>query len=278
MSTKLVRILLPISQQGTTESCRQAAFTLARDFAARLEVVHLCPAAWQRLPYATEISPFYSDEVLDIIRGQVAAEQSEAKAWFEKAQQAHPGASADFQCIEGFPATTMASRARVAGLSVVPSIAALDDEFWTSVRDAASFQSGRPVLVVPEETPDRFGDTIVVAWKDSVESVRAVAAAEPFFAKAKRIVLLSVAESDKDDPSLAAMAEYLALAELKVEASRIELKFDTVGEALLQEVAKAPGTLLVMGAYGHWRWREWVFGGVTQALLRDTTVPVLMAH
>jgi nucleotide-binding universal stress UspA family protein len=278
LSTKLVRVLLPISQQGTTESCRQAAFGLARDFASRLEVVHLCPAAWQRLPYATEISPFYSDEVLDIIRGQVAAEQSEAKAWFEKAQQAHPGASADFQCIEGIPATTMASRARVADLSVVPSIAAPDDEFWTSVRDAALFQSGRPVLVIPEEAPSQFGETVIVAWKDSVESVRAVAAAEPFFAKAKRIVLLSVAESDKDDASLASMADYLTLVGLKVEASRIALKFDTVGEALLQEAAKAPGTLLVMGAYGHWRWREWVFGGVTHELLRDTTVPVLMAH
>jgi nucleotide-binding universal stress UspA family protein len=240
--------------------------------------VHLCPAAWQRLPYATEISPFYSEEVLDIIRGQVSAEQSEAKAWFEKAQQAHPGASADFQCIEGFPATTMASRARVADLSVVPSIAARDDEFWTSVRDAALFQSGRPVLVIPEEAPSQFGETVIVAWKDSVESVRAVAAAEPFFAKAKRIVLLSVAESDKDDASLASMADYLTLVGLKVEASRIALKFDTVGEALLQEAAKAPGTLLVMGAYGHWRWREWVFGGVTHELLRDTTVPVLMAH
>jgi nucleotide-binding universal stress UspA family protein len=278
LSTKLVRILLPIGQQGTTESCLQAAFSLARDFASRLEVLHLCPAAWQRLPYASEISPFYSEEVLDICRGQVSAEQSDAKAWFAKAVSAQSGASADFECIEGFPATTMAARARVADLSVVPSIAALDDEFWTSVRDAALFQSGRPVLVIPKETPNRFGDTVIVAWKDSVESVRAVAAAAPFFAKAKRIVLLSVAEGDKDDPSLASMADYLALAGLKVEASRIALKFDTVGEALLHEASETPGTLLVMGAYGHWRWREWVFGGVTQELLRDTVVPVLMAH
>jgi nucleotide-binding universal stress UspA family protein len=278
LSTKLVRILLPIGQQGTTESCLQAAFSLARDFASRLEVLHLCPAAWQRLPYASEISPFYSEEVLDICRGQVSAEQSDAKAWFAKAVSAQSGASADFECIEGFPATTMAARARVADLSVVPSIAALDDEFWTSVRDAALFQSGRPVLVIPKETPNRFSDTVIVAWKDSVESVRAVTAAAPFFAKAKRIVLLSVAEGDKDDPSLASMADYLALAGLKVEASRIALKFDTVGEALLHEASETPGTLLVMGAYGHWRWREWVFGGVTQELLRDTVVPVLMAH
>jgi nucleotide-binding universal stress UspA family protein len=172
----------------------------------------------------------------------------------------------------------MAARARVADLSVVPSIAARDDEFWTAVRDAALFQSGRPVLVIPEKTPSRFGETIVVAWKDSVESVRAVTAGEPFLAKAKRIVLLSVAEDDNDDPSLAAMAEYLALTGLNVEPSRIASTSDTVGKALLREASKAPGTLLVMGAYGHWRWREWVFGGVTEEELRDTTVPVLMAH
>ncbi|MGH6825270.1 universal stress protein [Methyloceanibacter sp.] len=278
MSSKLSKILLPVSQQGTTEACRRAAFGLARDFAARLEVVHLCPAAWQRLPYATEISPFFSEEVLDICRGQVSADQAEAKAWFEQAVLAHPGAPTDFQCVEGFPATTMTARARVADLSVVPSIAARDDEFWMAVGDAALFQSGRPVLVVPQETPNRFGETIVVAWKDSVESVRAVTAAEPFLAKAKRIVLLSVAEDDKDDPSLAAMAEYLALTGLNVETSRIASKFDTVGKALLHGASNAPGTLLVMGAYGHWRWREWVFGGVTQEVLRDATVPALMAH
>ena len=278
MSTKLSKILLPVSRQGTTDSCRQAAFGLARDFAARLEVLHLCPAAWQRLPYASEISPFYSEEVLDICREQVSAEQLEVKAWFEQALSAQPGAPADFQCIEGFPATNMAARARVADLSVVPSIAARDDEFWTAVRDAALFQSGRPVLVVPQETPNRSGETIVVAWKDSVELVRAVTAAEPFLAKAKRIVLLSVAEDDNDDPSLAGMADYLALTGLSVETSRIASTSDTVGKALLLEASKTPGTLLVMGAYGHWRWREWVFGGVTEEVLRDTIVPVLMAH
>jgi hypothetical protein len=151
LSTKLSKILLPVSRQGTTDSCRQAAFGLARDFAARLEVLHLCPAAWQRLPYASEISPFYSEEVLDICREQVSAEQLEVKAWFEQALSAQPGAPADFQCIEGFPATNMAARTRVADLSVVPSIAARDDEFWTAVRDAALFQSGRPVLVVPQD-------------------------------------------------------------------------------------------------------------------------------
>jgi nucleotide-binding universal stress UspA family protein len=278
LSMKLVRVLLPVGQQGTTEACREAAFGLARRFGAALEVLHPCTAAWQRLPYPTELSPFYSQELVDVCREQVLLEQSAAKGWFEQASQAHPGAGAQFQTIEGFLASTVTSRARVSDLSVVPSIGAREDAFWDAVRDGALFQSGRPVLVVPDGSPSEFGDTVVVGWKDGVEAVRAVMAAAPFFARAERVSLLSVAEEDKDDPSLAAMSEYLTLTGLKVEASRIVSRFDTVAKALLHEASTKQGVLLIMGAYGHWRWREWVFGGVTQEVLRTTTVPVLMAH
>jgi hypothetical protein len=66
----------------------------------------------------------------------------------------------------------------------VPSLGARDDVFREAIRDAALFQLGRPVLAVPEEVSSQFGKTVVVAWKDSVEAVRAVMAAAPFFAKA----------------------------------------------------------------------------------------------
>ena len=219
--SKLVRILLPVSNQGTTEACRDAAFRLAIDSGAELEVLHLCAAAWQRLPYSTELSPFYSQELIDIGRDQIVQEQAQAKAWFEQASRVHSCSTARFQTIEGFLTPVVTGRARVADLSVVPSIGAKDDEFWAGVRDAVLFQSGRPVLVVPDGASSAFGETVVVAWKDGVEAVRAIAAAAPFFAKAASVSLLSVAESDEDDPSLAAMAEYLTLSGLKVEASRI---------------------------------------------------------
>lgn len=275
---KLVRVLLPVSNQGTTEACRDAAFRLATDSGAELEVLHLCAAAWQRLPYSTELSPFYSQDLIDIGREQIAQEQSEAKAWFEQVSRAQSCSTARFQTIEGFPAPIVTGRARAADLSVVPGIAAAGDEFWAGVRDAVLFQSGRPALIVPDEARSAFGETVVVAWKDGVEAVRAVAAAAPFFAKAASVSLLSVAESDEDDPSLAAMAEYLTLSGLKVEALRIAASAGGVAKTLLGEASAKPGALLVMGAYGHWRWREWVFGGVTQEVLRSATLPVLMAH
>ena len=276
--SKLVRILLPVSNQGATEGCRDAAFRLATDSGAELEVLHLCAAAWERMPYSTELSPFYSQELIDIGRDQIVQEQAQAKAWFEQASRVHSCSTARFQTIEGFLAPVVTGRARVADLSVVPSIGEKDDEFWAGIRDAVLFQSGRPVLIVPDGASSAFGETVVVAWKDGVEAVHAVAAAAPFFAKAASVSLLSVAESNEDDTSLAAMAEYLTLSGLKVDASRIAAPAGDVAKTLLSEASAKPGALLVMGAYGHWRWREWVFGGVTQEVLRNTTLPVLTAH
>lgn len=275
---KLVRILLPIDQQGTTKACRQAAFDLAARFGVRLEVLHLCAAPWQRLPYSTELSPFYSQELIDIGREQVAAEQSAAKTWFEQASHAYPKVSAEFLPMEGVFVPIIAARARVADFTVVPSMGFGDETFWPAVREGALFQSGRPVLVVPEGSPGNIGETVVLAWKDGVEATRAVVGAAPFLAKAKRIVLVTVQEVDREDPTFAAMADYLTLAGLTVETSQLVPESDNAGEVLLQEAARESGPLLVMGAYGHWRWREWAFGGVTQHVLSSTTVPVLMAH
>jgi nucleotide-binding universal stress UspA family protein len=275
---KLVRILLPINQQGTTEACRKTAFGLAQRFGVRLEALHLCAAPWQRMAYSTELSPFYSQELIDIGREQVTLEQSEARKWFDHALEAHPRVAADFVTVEGPAAPIVASRARVADVSVVPTIGAEDEAFWGAVRDGALFQSGRPMLAVPPVAPLHFGETVVVAWKDSVEAVRAVTAATPFFAAAKRICLVSVEEGDHFDQTNAAMADYLTEAGLKVEAPKMLPKADNVGETLLLATASKEAPLLVMGAYGHWRWREWAFGGVTEHVLRNATMPVLMAH
>jgi nucleotide-binding universal stress UspA family protein len=278
---KLVRILLPIDQQGTSEACRKAAFALAERFGVSLEVLHLCAAPWQRLPYSTELSPFYSQELIDIGREQVSQEQGVARTWFDTAAAANPKVKAEFMPMEGIFTPIVACRARVADFSVLPSMGAADDDtFWAAVREGALFQSGRPVLIVPEGGGGggAIGETVIVAWKDGVEATRAVAAATPFLAAAKRILLVAVQEGEQQDPSLAAMADYLTLAGLTVETKTLALGTDNAGDALLEEAAKHPGPLLVMGAYGHWRWREWVFGGVTQRVLTTTTVPVLMIH
>ena len=93
---------------------------------------------------------------------------------------------------------------------------------------------------------------------------------------ARRVRLLSIDEGEESDDTASGMADYLARAGYPVEFETISLGDREVGKALLEVAGK--GVLLVMGAYGHWRWREWIFGGATDHVLRNTEVPVLMCH
>lgn len=272
---KPVRFLLPIDSAGTTASCAEAAFSLAERFGASLEVLHPCPPPTQRLPYATELSPIYFEQLVDVARKQVDEEERRATDWFEEALGAHPNVNAELVTVEGLVGPAVALRAKMSDFTVLPSIAAKEDGMFDAARDAALFHSGRPMIVVPNEAGMPIGDTVVIAWKDAAEAVRAVSAAGPFLETAKRVRLLSIDE-DGEDETAAAMAGYLALAGLPVELEIMPLKDREVGDALL--TATGSGVLLVMGGYGHWRWREWVFGGATLHVLRNTDVAVLMSH
>lgn len=272
---KLVRILLPIGAGGTTQACTETAFGLAERFDAELEVLHPCPPPAQRLPYSTELSPVYFDELADVARKQIDLEESQATDWFEEALGAHPDVKAELITVEGLVGPAVAMRAKVSDLTVLPSIAAKEDDLWGAARDAALFHAGRPALVMPDEAGGPLGETVVIAWKDTVEAVRAITAAAPFLATAKRVRLLSITEDGPDDTA-AAMAAYLTKAGYPVETETVDLGDREVGEALLE--AAGSGVLLVMGAYGHWRWREWVFGGATLSVLRNTDIAVLMSH
>jgi len=273
---KLVRILLPITQHGTTEACAAAAVNLAERSGALLEALHPCPAPSERLPYSTELSPFYFEELTDVGKKQVALEKRLAKKWLVRTARAHPKAHAELVCVEGLVAPSVATRAKVADFTVLPSIDAGEEAFWAGARDAALFHSGRPLLAIPKGAKGPVGETVVIAWKDAAEAVRAVTAAQPFLVKAKRIRLVSVTERGQDETA-AAMVDYLTKAGLRVELATAALESREAGEVLL-DAATGKGVLLVMGAYGHWRWREWVFGGVTHYVLHHIAVPVLMMH
>jgi nucleotide-binding universal stress UspA family protein len=273
---KLVRILLPITRHGTSEACAAASFGLAERSGAELEVLHPCLTPSARLPYSTEISPLYFEELTDVGKKQASLEKRQAKQWFAKVARGHSKTRANFVSIEGLVAPIVSMRAKASDLAVLPSVGADEDEFWKSARDAALFHCGRPLLIVPKEARGAMGKTVVIAWKDSAEAVRAVSAAQPFLADAKRIRMVTVGEQGPG-PTAAAMADYLKLAGLRVELSELASDSRPVGEVLLSEAA-GEGALLVMGAYGRWRWQEWVFGGVTRHVLHHTPVPVLMAH
>jgi nucleotide-binding universal stress UspA family protein len=163
-------------------------------------------------------------------------------------------------------------------LAVIPRGASGEDAVARSTLEALLFDTGRPVLIpVGAPAPD-FATRITIAWKATPQAARAVAFAMPFLAQASEITILSIEEEDgpRDDP--ARLVRHLGWHGIRARSERLRMGGDG-GPATLLAAAKAANSgLLVMGAYGHTRLREWVFGGFTQRALDHADLPVLMAH
>lgn len=140
-------------------------------------------------------------------------------------------------------------------------------------------QSGRPAIVVPCAGPVPGGfSTAVVAWKETPEAARAVAAALPLLQRAALVHLLAWG-AEPEGGHLPRLAAWLALHGVRTERHHAPPEpASTLGEAMLTRCADLSADLLVMGAYGHGRAREWILGGASRTVLQSMTLPVLMAH
>jgi nucleotide-binding universal stress UspA family protein len=142
--------------------------------------------------------------------------------------------------------------------------------------------SGRPVMIVPYAGQfDTVGKRVLVAWDASTSATRAVTAAIPLLKRADIVEVLVFNADDQGDahgeqPG-ADIALYLARHNIRVNVVRQKSKID-IGNALLSAATDFASDLIVMGGYGHTRFREILLGGVTRTVLESMTVPVLMAH
>jgi nucleotide-binding universal stress UspA family protein len=138
---------------------------------------------------------------------------------------------------------------------------------------------GRPILVAPDYAPKTLLGTVVVGWKETPQCARALNAAYPLLRHAQKVILLNVIESGSGiHDSLDHLAQRLKWHNMTVETHTIPstalVATDRVGRA----AAELQADLLVVGAYGHRRLRETLFGGVTQSLLEHASMPVLMMN
>lgn len=142
--------------------------------------------------------------------------------------------------------------------------------------------SGRPVLIVPYTGHfEKVGERVLVAWDASMEATRAVTSAIPLLKTAKQVDVLvfnSAARPDAHGEVPGAdIGLYLARHGVKVEVSHQRTEID-IGNSLLSLASDLTSDLIVMGAYGHSRFREVMLGGATHRMLGSMTVPVWMAH
>jgi nucleotide-binding universal stress UspA family protein len=147
--------------------------------------------------------------------------------------------------------------------------------------EAALFESGRPVVVVPYiQKEDLKLDHVLVCWDGSRNAARAIADSLPFLTQAKKVEVIIVASGSGKTDELpgADLGEHLARHDFNVAVKRLVAANMDVGNVILSYAADCAADFIVMGGYGHSRLREFVLGGATRGILQSMTVPVLMAH
>jgi nucleotide-binding universal stress UspA family protein len=141
--------------------------------------------------------------------------------------------------------------------------------------------AGRPVLLVPQGASRLRGSAVVVAWKDTREARRAIADAMPFLKAAEDVIVQAVCEDDAVEAAVFQTDDVVT--NLKRHGVRARSNVTTapttsVALELCKVADAAMADLIVAGAYGHSRLREWAFGGVTDSFLHRPSCFVLLSH
>jgi nucleotide-binding universal stress UspA family protein len=166
--------------------------------------------------------------------------------------------------------------ARLRDLTIMPA----SNDRWYA--EAVIFGSGRPTLILPESPrprPFELG-TVAVAWDFSRAAARAVAYAIPLLEKAKKVRVVTVLNEKHMDNKHSAeeLSKNLSRHGIDVVLDRVDAKGRPIGDVLEAYVASHASDMLVMGAYGHSRLREFVLGGATKSLLLKPPLPILFSH
>ncbi len=162
---------------------------------------------------------------------------------------------------------------------VVVSRRRSQDHLPSALIESLLLESGRPILIAPPQPPQRIDGTMVVAWKETAESARALAFALPLLKQARKVILVNVLEQSADPrESLHHCARQLAWHGIVAEVAAVGDGSRPAARTLADVAAREYAELLVVGGFGHTQTRERVFGGVTRALIDHADLPVFMAH
>lgn len=255
----------------------------------RFDVAVLLAAAHKARLVALHIAtpPYTPADIMATIPAALAEwqarymqEEMEATKMLVDATRRRTSQDIEWLSVSGDYVSTALNRSRYADLLIVSQGAQDPDDVSPAdaLPETLLMESERPVLIVPRHGKfTAIGETVLVAWNRSREAARAVHDAMPALERAKHVPVLEV-DPPKDSPTDADLADHLATHNVKSEIASTTADKISIGDAILSHAADLHADLLVMGAYGHSRLREYVLGGATRHMLEHMTLPVLMAH
>ncbi len=170
----------------------------------------------------------------------------------------------------------IASYGRLHDMLIVHRDIGKHDDYYHDALVNCLFQTGRPVIVVPDKLPQYAPQHAVIAWDGSMQSARALAVSMPLLQTMQKVTLLHVEESDQSF-HMQEITPYFKLHNIMCDIY-VQPMNGNAGQSLLEGMKECRGDILVMGAYSHSRLRQMIMGGATDYVLHHANCPVLMAH
>ncbi|MEM7506481.1 MAG: universal stress protein [Pseudomonadota bacterium] len=228
-----------------------------------------------------QLGPYASPQVEEVLYAQDAEDRARIRARFrETVGKAMTEANkAHFIDRQGPPDESLATMARLYDFVAMP-VAGKGKAHFVSHPDVVVDRSGRPLLLVPEaEGASPVPKKVVIAWDGKRAASRAMTGAMPMLGAVEKLHVVEVGKPHSDfDPSVDEVVRYLGRHRLPAEAVRLQPTREGVAATILGHAHDMGADLLVMGAYEHSKIAEDLFGGVTNHVLHNANLPVLMAH
>jgi nucleotide-binding universal stress UspA family protein len=224
-----------------------------------------------------------AQNLIDQGRAAVKRRMAELEAQFREATR-NRAKFAECRCALDFPARFVLQEARCADIIVSGGSSEMgSDPFVLATPKDLVMQAGRPLLVVPDQVDWLDLRSALVAWKDTPEARRAIAAALPMLRKAKEVTVAEIVEAGgRQSAAMSRVRDVVSwLSRHGVAASELVPEQDQDCKATVQMDAMAADVgagIIVAGAYGHSRFRELILGGMTQYLITQSERCVLLSH
>lgn len=281
------KILVPVRGDGKGESVVAHAAVLAKAANSHIEVTHCRARPQDLLPFGVPLPGALRKNLQEQATLLADEEEKALKEEFEalaknlgiEIRAANGGGTPTAEWVEeaGRQVDVIRQHGRLADVIVVPK-PDIDRNLGTNTLKAALFNTGRPVLMVPDkkEPPKSLGKNVAIAWNGSLESSRAVTMTLPILRSADSVTILS-SGGEPEAASAEKLQEYLRAHEIESTITRFSGS-KNVGKSLLSLTAEVGADCLIMGAYGDSHERETVFGGNTQHVVDKAEIPVILVH
>jgi nucleotide-binding universal stress UspA family protein len=235
---------------------------------------------------AADIQPLYfmdgsaAQDALEKDRDRLKSQMANCEAEFRRVLKVRAD-NIEWRSALDWPTEYVARNARAADLIITGNQTVHSDVVRLTNAGDLVLRTGRPVLVVPSSAEFLRLKSIVVAWRDTREARRAVIDALPLLHKARHVIVVELLEGSGDKGAAKARVDDVAhwLVRRGISASAIATRALIDVTARLTILAQDEGAgVIIAGAYGHARLREWAFGGVTRELLAQNKCCVLLSH